>query len=349
MKNIKFVFSPLLTLAVCSVSEAGTMTFTSIDVSGVGMHDTVIHGIDDSYPGDTVMSSVTGSGRRVNFEAVAGPTGYIFLDPYIPNAGLGTIEVHDINNAHQIVGSYHDNQGQWIGNQYVESDKGFLFQTLGGPFTKIEYPEPYFPRHTDANGINDRGQIVGDYTHWDEISGVGQERGFLREANGHYVDIAYGITEIYTSLEGINNSGQIVGHSWFGSVAHGYWGGFVRDAQSNFSGIYVPGSTATWANGINDSGEIVGNYGDGITTHGFLYDPYFDSYQTIDFPGASGTHLAAINNAGTMVGSYRDKNGVHGLVITVPESAPAAYFGIGFLMIYLRRALQCALCKKRSK
>src|SRR5262245_2109304 len=70
-----------------------------------------------------------------------------------------------------------------------------------------------------------------------------------------------GTSPNYAELNGINDSGQIVG-SYGGH-------GFLLD-QGSYTTIDVPGAQATFATGINDSGQIVGWYLDaGGGQHGF--------------------------------------------------------------------------------
>ncbi len=76
------------------------------------------------------------------------------------------------------------------------------------PFTLIDAPGAgvYGNSYgTSAAGINDAGQIVGDY-----IDSRGKDHGFLRTATGAFtvIDVP-GATRTYAA--GINNAGQIVG------------------------------------------------------------------------------------------------------------------------------------------
>jgi len=108
-----------------------------------------------------------------------------------------------------------------------------------------------------------------------------------------------------TSIYGINNLGQVVGH--FGE---GMYSGLGEHAFTYDKGVYTeikyPGSNSTMAYGINDSGQIVGDYtigeGDGSGGHIFLYDG--KSYKNIDVPGADVSFARAINNSGQIVGNY---------------------------------------------
>src|SRR5712691_2229222 len=85
-----------------------------------------------------------------------------------------------INNNGQIVGEYYPTASQHYG--YVRSSSG-TFVDLG-PLV-------------DANGINNNGTIVGD--------------SYIRDANGNVTTISYPGASSYTSVEAINDVGQLVG------------------------------------------------------------------------------------------------------------------------------------------
>lgn len=104
---------------------------------------------------------------------------------------------------------------------------------------------------------------------------------------------------ISADVEGINDSGQIVGS--FLDGVHPYQG-FLFD-HGTFSVINVPGSGVTEISAINNSGQMVGTFG----TNGFLYSG--GAFITVNVPGAFVTMPMDINNAGTVVGNYLASNG----------------------------------------
>src|SRR5216117_3208661 len=81
----------------------------------------------------------------------------------------------------------------------------------------------------------------------------------------------------YTSANGMNDRGDIVGNYSEGRT----YRGFVLD-NGTFTTIDVPGATFTSANGINDRGQIVGTYFS-VGLHGFVLDK--GTFTTIDVPG----------------------------------------------------------------
>src|SRR5438128_1180164 len=79
-----------------------------------------------------------------------------------------------------------------------------------------------------------------------------------------------------TVPEGINDSGQVVGHY---TGADNNFHGFLYNLSSNtYATLTDPSDTSTFANGINNSGRIVGFYGNfsasggGSSRHAFTYD-----------------------------------------------------------------------------
>ncbi len=213
-------------------------------------------------------------------------------------------------------------------------------------FTTIDFPGA---TRTRAVGLNDHGDIVGDYrdssgvfhgyllshgnfTTFDPPGSI-QTRGlainnlgviggtFLDSSNArHSYLLNHGAFTIFdfpgataTFLQGINDLGQVVG-TYIDSAGNTH--GFLRTA-GNFTTIDFPGAVqGTVAGGINDRGQIVGNFGDasGIT-HGFLLSG--GNLSTIDFPGALDTTAPfGISANGEIVGFYDDSNGVlHGFTL----------------------------------
>jgi uncharacterized membrane protein len=119
------------------------------------------------------------------------------------------------------------------------------------------------PGGTVAFGINDGGQIVGDYL---DMGGV--RHGFLRDSAGNYTTLDPPGSSL-TVAEGINNSGVIVGLYFDGSKQHG----FVLSGGM-YTPINIPGAMSTEINSINAKGQIVGQYNDKAgTMHGFVGTP----------------------------------------------------------------------------
>jgi probable HAF family extracellular repeat protein len=159
---------------------------------------------------------------------------------------------------------------------------------------------------TVASGINDSGQIVGNYTDSGAVT-----HGFGYSA-GSYTTIDVP-AEAATTASGISNSGQITGSYTDGT------GGVHGFTQTGFAGTAtsfdVPSGVGnTNGSGINSSAQTVGYYYDGTSTHGF--SKVGASYTPLDVPGALTTQALGINNAGTVVGSFYDGTLTHGFVLT---------------------------------
>jgi uncharacterized membrane protein len=179
---------------------------------------------------------------------------------------------------------------------------------------------------TQAQGINDSGQIVGFYN--------GGTVGFLLSGNRYTAlsvpgggALLYGINatgqivedhyllsgNVWTRLNllggearGINDTGQIAGETADGQ-------GLLLSGNQLFV-FNVPGSSFTSGWGINNSGEIVG-ITDGIKGNdGFLLSG--NTYTRIDVPGATYTDVFGINNRGQIVGAYGTGNITYGFVLT---------------------------------
>ena len=123
---------------------------------------------------------------------------------------------------------------------------------------------------TDAEGLNDAGQIVGNYS-----DGSGYH-GFVY-SGGTYTTLDDPLATVGTNAFSINDAGQIVGLYTVGSVQHGY-----LYSGGTYTTLDVPSADFTEALGINDAGQIVGIFHDGGGYHGFLYSG--GTYTTLDDP-----------------------------------------------------------------
>ena len=111
-----------------------------------------------------------------------------------------------------------------------------------------------------------------------------------------------------TDVNGINDSGQIVGSYVAGGLTHG----FLLSGDEYIT-LDVPGATSTAAWDINDAGEIAGSYVAGDTTHGFVLSG--GTYTTIHFPGSTRTMPRGISDSGAIVGEYIADGVLHGFLL----------------------------------
>jgi probable HAF family extracellular repeat protein len=118
-------------------------------------------------------------------------------------------------------------------------------------FTTLD--DPLGTHGTEALGINDAGQVVGDF-----IDASNRFSGFLY-SNGTYTTLLDPSGAGGTFARGINNAGQTVGV--YSDTTHNVHGFFY--SGGTFSTLDDPlGTGGTFANGINNAGQIVGEYND---------------------------------------------------------------------------------------
>lgn len=153
-----------------------------------------------------------------------------------------------------------------------------------------------------ANAINDRSQVVGQFT-----DANGSPHGFIYEDES-FCQLDYPNARA-TNILDINNHGQIVGMIVTATATLG----FIYDRGSFSSPLVYPGSTnLTIANGINDRGEIVGVH-DAPPQGGSFYCA-LGIYKFISYPRGQGTNAQRINNSREIIGDFSDAGGTHSFV-----------------------------------
>ena len=175
-------------------------------------------------------------------------------------------------------------------------------EAVSGTFTPIVFPGA---TSTEAWGINDAGEIAGNY-----VDKTGYHA-FLYSGGNYSTLEVPGATSTYAC--GINNSGQIVGYWYYWDADNliAYNHGFVYDrAAKSYQTIDYPYPAGykypdTYFFGINNSGEIVGSYGD--SARAFSYSG--GSFHLLKDDGAYQNQGAfGINDSGYIVGSYQQIN-----------------------------------------
>jgi len=218
-----------------------------------------------------------------------------------------------INDKGLMAGTYGDNATK-VYHGFIYNDGSFT--TLTDPLAATQESFQggnYSISGTQAYGINDKGQVVGQFA---ESNNVPQ--GFLYR-HGKYTTIddphaGAGFGQ-GTTAHAINDFGEIVG--WYidkKGVTHGF---LYSINTHDFTTLNDPsaGKGSTYAEGINDLGEIVGLYVDKTgVDHGFLYSISTGQFTTINDPLAGtgkfeGTELIGINNHGQILGIYFDSSG----------------------------------------
>jgi probable HAF family extracellular repeat protein len=121
--------------------------FTEFDAPGATSGTTLAAGINNA--GAVVGYAFQAAGHAVGFI----DNGGTFTDISDPLAGPGGTMAYDINNLGEIVGSFTDAQGH---------HHGYVFRN--GHFRTVDDPLGDLGGSQDILGINDKGQIVGDYS-----------------------------------------------------------------------------------------------------------------------------------------------------------------------------------------
>jgi probable HAF family extracellular repeat protein len=179
---------------------------------------------------------------------------------------------------------------------------------------------------TEAIGVNDDGQVVGDYLDRD-----GKFHGFFWDA-GLFLTIDVPFPDAITSAPtAINNVNQIVGYYFDNNrtplFPNGHTHGFIYD-----NGVFVafdfPDGSETFAADINDNGQILGLYTDAnFVNHSFLLEDGSFTNINVPFSDVFETEVSGINNKGQIVGRYVQRN---------PDDPVNPFLGHGFLATPIR-------------
>jgi hypothetical protein len=178
-------------------------------------------------------------------------------------------------------------------------------QACAASYTIIDPPGS---RYTLANGINNKGEIVGSYQ-------VGEDllAGFVRTSDGTYSTFLY--EDKGTDASAINDKGWVAGHYNNG----GFFAGFVRRPNGHMES-WTPGSGShVYVTGIDRNGDVAGYYTQtrtGIST-GYLWAPDGTITQVVP-PGAENMQTGTINSSGVLTGWFVDASGTyHGFIRAV--------------------------------
>lgn len=213
-----------------------------------------------------VVGGTSGGGI---FPKLAFPNGAAFLysngtTTIINNNLKENYVAYGINNLSQVVGIFGSS-----GRAYL-SDKGIIIN-LGT-----------FPgdRYSQANDINDSGQVVGS----SGLTGVNDSRAFLYSSSTGLQDLGrLRSTDLFSTGLGINNLGQVVGFSgtnnnFFAADGNGlraflYSDKTLYDLNNLIAPSSESGFTLTAASAINNNGQIVGRGAVNGELHAFLLTP----------------------------------------------------------------------------
>lgn len=215
-------------------------------------------------------------------------------------------------------------------------------------FRTIQVPAA---RRTTASGINDDGQIVGNYE-----DSVGTHAFVLRDDTFTTIDFP---GAAFTVGLGIGPRGEIVGAYRMPGEPAVNFHGFLRTRDGRIERVDAPSHRNTIAQRILPDGTILGcrhdddfgtsmkgavltarnyseteafasmhngatpdlrrivglyNYAPADRSAGYVIDD--GKFQSLAVPGSEATSAWDVNPTGEIVGSYRDPAGVHGFVLT---------------------------------
>ena len=229
---------------------------------------------------------------------------YTFTTLSIPGTPAGaTVYGEAINDQGQVIVSA-DTAGSY--NFTVVDD---IYNLHTGTYTPIPSYPGATPNSTGAFGINDAGQIVGDY----HAAGIAWG-GFLL-SGGTFSPVTYPAGSTYSYPVGIGNNGEIVGFSLnsSGTALDGY-----SKVGSTYSDLNVPAAwgTGTIPGGVNKFGTIVGQYlPPGAPFNYYAAESFIYSggtyTQVAGLPGYGWTSMIGINDLGQIVG-YASNDPVNG-------------------------------------
>jgi uncharacterized membrane protein len=228
--------------------------FSLISLPGAGpLNGTVANGINDN-------AQVVGSYTTENTVVIS--HGFVRTGQTITPfevVGANNTQASDINNFGRIV-------GRFFATLALEIGRGFIKD--GTNFTYFDAPGVQGPFGTFPYGINDSGQIVGQFA---DSTGF---HSFLLDSNRFSLINVPQSSD--THVQGINISGQMAGY-FSGPMADTH--GFIT-IGGRFFQVDVPGVETTLSTsvmGINDSGQVVGSLSvsgiPGVFNLGFIATP----------------------------------------------------------------------------
>jgi probable HAF family extracellular repeat protein len=257
------------------------LNYSVTDLGTLGGSDSVAYAINNA--GQIVGGSATSSGS----------TTHAFL-----YSGGRMIDLGGLGGAYPDSYAFAINeQGQVVGYAYnsAASSDAPIHAFLYNGSTMTDLSSVLGGTWSQAEGINDSGQVVGYYS-----TGAASARVF--EAflyNGTKKRDLGDLGGESAIAMAINNSGQVVGYS---SLADNSTHAFSSDG-THMSDLGTLGGSSSVAYSINDKGDIVGvSSGSNNASHAFLYTE--STMKDLGLlAGSSSTIAYAINNSGFIVGS----------------------------------------------
>ncbi|MBA4111590.1 MAG: hypothetical protein C0487_18580 [Leptothrix sp. (in: Bacteria)] len=195
--------------------------------------------------------------------------------------------------------------GQVAGVDYSGSSaQGFYTGVNGIGMNVISLPEG--SGNSWAYGINDQGQVVGQYA-----DGAGDARGFVTGSGGQgFTGVSYPGSGSVNVLA-INGSGQYVGWADSQAIASG--------AQGNgWQTLDIPSNLVSIASAINASGQVLGVAADPQSENSyttFLTGPNGQGFNQVGSPLGVPFFGGGLNNHGDVVGQAFTESGMRAFFV----------------------------------
>jgi len=291
-KTMLFVsgFMLLFTVAAATAADAPTLTFKFKDVrANKTAIETDTYAVNNAgvIAGDYIDSAGVQHGMILDGKKLT------TVDKKNCMTGVFGVAFYGINNTRTAVGFCTAKTGQDVAFSYAKSKgKG------KGKFTPISFPKS---TGTDAYGINDNGDIVGDY-----YDSNGTQHGFVKRGKKYTTIDVPGDTS--ATAWGINNAGEFTVHAYNSS---GGQDSFLYTSKGKHIKISDPnaGGGGTQIHGVNNKGDVDGTYYDSNGSQvGFLLDG--GKYYEVKDPKAdNSTRADGLNDTLEIVGRYSRANG----------------------------------------
>ncbi len=274
--------------AVPDSSAAQGYSIVDLGVPNSGGNGSEAHGINQS-------GSVVGTW----YQARHPYSQFAFSYANGTNTDLGTLDSSNGNSYEYAIALAVNNASQIVGQATTNSYNLYhAFLDTNGVMIDLDNTSQAW---SSANAINQRGQIVGEFT---TTVPLGLTHAFVY-TNGGFGDLGTLPGGTYSSAKGINDAGVIVGES---SDASGNVYAFVY-SNGSMTNLGTLGGNYSSARAINNSGVIVGEASaSNGETHAFIYSN--SVMRDLGTFGGTNSSAAAISSSGQVVGYANDANQV---------------------------------------